>query len=53
MDAEIVASTTDEALRVKRDIYMAVAFFATISVIGLPIGVFFGYRAWQYHTELR
>lgn len=53
MDSETVDSTTDEALRIKRDIYAGVAFFATISLIGIPVGAFLGYRAWQYHKRLQ
>lgn len=52
MASEIVSSETDEALRIKRDLYGVVAFFALISVIGSPVGVYLGYRAWKYHQKL-
>lgn len=48
----IIDSTTDEALRIKRDVYAVVAFFATISVIGSPVGMSLRYRAWTYHKKL-
>jgi len=52
MVPEIVDSNSDEALRIKRDIYAVVAFFALISVIGSPIGAYLGYRAWSYQKRL-
>jgi hypothetical protein len=38
--------------KVQRDAYIVVAFFCTISVIGLPVGVFLAYRALQIHRSL-
>jgi hypothetical protein len=38
--------------RTQRDAYLIGAFFCTISVIGLPVGLFLTYLAVQSHRSL-